>query len=65
MWNYCGLMQLDSINYEWSKIIKNRRKQICVIKVVSGRSKLNDNGGYRNQMNVCELCVIDVCWCIL
>ena len=45
MWNYCGLMPLDSIDYEWCKIIENGRKKNCVIEVVSGRTKLNDNGG--------------------
>jgi len=44
--------------------MENGRKKIHVLEGVNGWPKLNKNGERINQMNVYELCVIDVCWYI-
>jgi hypothetical protein len=38
----------------------NNKKRYVFLKGLVACQQLNENGGCRNQMNVCELCVIDV-----
>ena len=42
-----------------------KKKKFMFMKGLMASQQLNKNRGCRNQMNVCELCVIDVYSCIL